>query len=237
MYETRPVYGYDDCFPTVDPCDFPGRGWPIPDHGELCWLPWETMAGDDYVCFRCESEKLQAAFERCLKFAASSITWQFEVTNSGDVVLPFLHVMHTLMPLREIVHIQLPGFSLAVDEARGSSTEMSSPNEVEECLFALEHGKALMLLLRSVRLGTITVTFNSGMGLEIKFPTELFPTLGIWWNNEGYPDEEGCRRTECAFEPIPGTWSSLDASFRDGIYLVAPAHDSVKWATNWSMHN
>ena len=24
-YETRPVYGYDDCFPSVDPCTYPAR--------------------------------------------------------------------------------------------------------------------------------------------------------------------------------------------------------------------
>ena len=23
-YETRPVYGYDDCFPSVETCKFPG---------------------------------------------------------------------------------------------------------------------------------------------------------------------------------------------------------------------
>ena len=39
-YETRPVYGYDDCFPSVDPSDLPGHpGIRIRDHGELCWLP------------------------------------------------------------------------------------------------------------------------------------------------------------------------------------------------------
>ena len=114
---------------------------------------------------------------------------------------------------------------------------VASPDEVEERLFALPQGKALMLLLRSVGSGSIIVTFKNRMGLEIKFPAELFPTLGIWWNNGGHPDEEGCRRTECAFEPIPGTWSSLAASFRDGTYLSAPANGSVKWAIIWAIHN
>ena len=235
-YETRPVYGYDDCFPTVDPCNLPEHRWPVCDHGELCWLPWEMMAGSDQVRFSSKSEKLQVTFERCLKFAVSCITWQFEVTNRSDVALPFLHVMHALMPLREIVRVQLPAFSQVVDESLGSSAGMFSPDEVEERLLALPQGKALMLLLRSVRSGSITVTFKSRMGLEIKFPAELFPTLGIWWNNGGYPDEEGCRRTECAFEPIPGTWSSLAASFRDGTYLLAPANGFVKWAIIWEIH-
>ena len=41
-YETRPVYGYDDCFPTVDPCLCPGGEYQYRDHGELCWQQWNT---------------------------------------------------------------------------------------------------------------------------------------------------------------------------------------------------
>jgi hypothetical protein len=204
----------------------------------LCWLPWETTAGDDRICFRCESEKLPAAFARCLTFAASSITWRFEVTNSGDVALPFVHVMHALMPLGEIVGVRLPEFSQAVDEAGGGKgLELSSPREVENYLFALKRGKASMLILRDIKPGRINITFHGGLELEIDFPNELFPTLGIWWNNDGHPDEEGCRRAECAFEPIPGKWSSLAASIRDGTSFDAPARGSVKWVINWNVHH
>jgi len=38
-YELRPVYGYDDCFPSVSACRYPGLTWEVPDHGEVCWLP------------------------------------------------------------------------------------------------------------------------------------------------------------------------------------------------------
>jgi hypothetical protein len=233
-YETRPVYGYDDCFPTVDPCD--ANGWSVPDHGELCWLPWQATAGDDYIRFRCQSEKLPAAFERCMNLTASAVTWQFQVTNSGDRGLSFVHVMHALMPLREVVGMRFPRFSAVVDETCERNLEISSPEELEEHLFALEGGKACMLLLRDIRPGAITITFRSGMRLEINFSNQLFPTLGIWWNNDGYPDDEGCQRAECAFEPIPGKWSSLAASIRDGTAREAPAHGSVKWAIDWKVY-
>jgi hypothetical protein len=232
-YETRAVYGYDDCFPTVDACEV--AGWSIPDHGELCWLPWECWSGDDHLCFRCESRKLRAAFHRCLKFSEGSLGWQFEVTNSGAAALPFVHVMHALMPVGEIVGIRLPEFSRAVDEASGQAVGIVGPTELAAYLLALERGKAAMLLLHDARPGGITVSFRSGIRLEIDYPREVFPTLGIWWNNHGYPDEEGCRRAECAFEPIPGRWSSLAASLRDGTVLEAPAYGSAKWAINWKI--
>ncbi|MBK8884772.1 MAG: hypothetical protein IPN67_21190 [Bacteroidales bacterium] len=50
-YETRPVYGYDDCFPTVDQCNYPGGNSGCRDHGELCWQQWHTklLEPDWYV--------------------------------------------------------------------------------------------------------------------------------------------------------------------------------------------
>jgi hypothetical protein len=34
-FELRPVYGYDDCFPTVDKCSYPEGNFECRDHGEL----------------------------------------------------------------------------------------------------------------------------------------------------------------------------------------------------------
>lgn len=87
-YETRPVYGYDDCFPTVDACNFPGREWAVPDHGELCWLAWDMTRGEDCLRFRCQSEKLPVVFERLLKFTSTSVEWRFKVANSGGKLFP-----------------------------------------------------------------------------------------------------------------------------------------------------
>src|SRR5690625_5632388 len=61
---------------------------------------------------------------------------------------------------------------------------------------------------------------ESGLAVTMRFPLNHFPTLGIWWNNLAYPDEDGCRRDECAFEPVPGTTSHLGNSWSDRSCLV-----------------
>ena len=235
QYETRPVYGYDDCFPTVDACNFPTQEWSVPDHGELSWLPWEVIVTRDQLTFHVKSQKLPVIFKRCMSFQTSSLNWSFEVINTGQVNVPFLHVMHCLMPLREIVGVQLPEFSKAVDEALDKPLPLATSNQVVDLLLAHGDAKALMLLLRGVKSGSAGIAFRSGLKLEVRFPVELFPTLGIWWNNGGYPDEEGCRRVECAFEPIPGKYSSLAKSFQEGVYLLAPAGASMKWTITWNI--
>ncbi|MBZ5564961.1 MAG: hypothetical protein LAP13_21390 [Acidobacteriia bacterium] len=235
QYETRPVYGYDDCFPTVDPCDFPTQGWPVPDHGELCWLPWEVTPARDQLAFHVKSELLPVIFTRRMSFQRSSLNWLFEVINTGNMNVPFLHVMHCLMPLREVAEVRVPEFSRVVDEAHDKGLPLTTPRHVEDLLLSQGTNKAWMLLLQGVKSGSVGIAFKSGLKLEVRFPLELFPTLGIWWNNGKYPDEEGCRRVECAFEPIPGPYSSLAKSFQEGAYLLAPARASVRWTITWNI--
>jgi hypothetical protein len=69
----------------------------------------------------------------------------------------------------------------------------------------------------------------------MSFDNKIFPTVGIWWNNGGYPREEGLKRIECAFEPIPGTCSNLSKSIKDGYYLSVEAGKSFCWEIGWTI--
>jgi hypothetical protein len=235
-YETRPVHGYDDCFPTVDPCIFPADGWSVPDHGELCWLPWDVDVSDDRLICQVKSERLPVVFRRNMSFQPSSLSWLFEVVNTGDVEVPFLHVMHGLMPLREIAGVRVPAFAKVIDEATGEPMPMSTPRQVEDLLMSHEGNKAWMLLLQRISSGRAAITFRSGLNLEINFPVGLFPTLGIWWNDGRYPNEESCRRFECALEPVPGTCSSLAKSYREGASLLVPPRAAQRWTITWEVN-
>jgi hypothetical protein len=236
-YETRPVYGYDDCFPSVDSGDFPEHaGMRVRDHGELCWLPWDVSATGSRLDCRARSEILPALhFRRSLIFADKSITWEFEVLNEGTVAVPFLHVMHALMPLDEVVALEFPAFRAIVDEMNDAVLDLSGPRQCAEFLLTRPRGTAEMLLLRDLSARRAAVTFKNGLELEVAFPPKLFPTLGIWWNNGGYPDENGCRRVECALEPIPGTSSSLAKAYREGTHLTAPPGGRASWQVIWSV--
>ncbi len=238
-YERRPVYGYDDCFPTVDPCPLLGvTDVELRDHGELCWLPWEVRAEAGRLVCRTRSPlwpKLE--FRRELAFDGGTLRWRFEVANGDDVAVPFLHVMHALLPLEHIRDVQLPPFAHAVFEPTGLPAPCATPQECRAMLLGQPRGTATMLLLRGVADGQAGVTFASGLTLTIGFPAALFPTLGIWWNHAGYPDEDGCRRCECALEPIPGAWSSLARSQADGTGLVALPGERRTWEIIWRVEN
>jgi hypothetical protein len=232
QYETRPVYGYDDCFPSVDPCCHPDWG-DIADHGELCWLEWACETGRDTLSLATRSRVLPLTFRRTLRFFPGELVWQFEVSNHHALDLPMLHVMHALLPLERVCGITVPAFAVAVDEIDEQPAELAGPKAVSEFLMGRPCGSAAMLLLRGVEAGMYEVMFREGWRLQVHYDSGLFPTLGIWWNRDSYPDEDGRRRTECALEPIPGEWSSLARSCEEGRVPLIPPGSTLDWEVAW----
>jgi hypothetical protein len=232
-YETRPVFGYDDCFPTVDPCSYPGQSGTLRDHGELCWEKWQVRPlGNRLIC-TVDCPNPDVAFSRILEFSGNTLQWKFEVTSRSVTGLPFLHVMHALMPLKNLQSLDLPLFDRILDESTSAELDLNKPRELNGFLMNTEPGRFRMLLMKNPEQGFVRLGLKERFMIEIGYPVELFPTLGIWWNNLGYPDEEGIRRAEYAFEPIPGSCSDLSRSFADGSYLLAEPGKPVNWEINW----
>jgi hypothetical protein len=233
-YETRPVFGYDDCFPTVDACNYPGEKFGCRDHGEICWQKWQTeIKGSSLIC---STGCLYPAvnFKRILAFEGNRLTWRFEVAGLSPEQIVFLHVMHGLLPLHNIIDLELPECMSIFDEVNSEETGLRSSADLEKYLFTLKPGSFRMILLRDISEGFAKLSLSCGLKLEIGFDRKLFPTLGIWWNNGGYP-ESGKLRTECAFEPIPGTCSDLSKSFEDGSYLSVEPGEKKCWEVMWTI--
>jgi hypothetical protein len=233
-YETRPVYGYDDCFPTVDPCVYPGGEHQCRDHGEICWQTWKTeIKGNSLIC---STDCLHPAvnFKRILTFKGNRLIWRFEVTTHSAEKSVFLHVMHALLPPDKITGIEIPECRKILDEVKSKETGLKSSAELGEYLLAFHPGSFGMFLLREISDGFFKLHFSNGVILEVTFDQKLFPTLGIWWNRGGYP-EGGQLRTECAFEPIPGSCSDLSKSYNDGVYLSVEPGKPMVWEINWTV--
>jgi hypothetical protein len=237
VYETRPVYGYDDCFPSVDSCNYPGMDWKIPDHGELCWLSWDVKTDTSRLIFSVESKGLPISFMREMQFTDNELIWIFKVHNNGDKRLPFQHVMHPLMPLSEIIEINLPEFDLVFDEIAQKKTDLNHPEAIQTFLLNQPPGSTNMLFLNNIQKGLMAWKYRNGLGIEATFSEKIFPSIGIWWNNLGYPDEENIQRNECALEPIPGDNSVLTEAIKTGKHLSVKPGDTISWKIPWRIIN
>jgi len=236
-YETRLAYGYDDCFPTVDTAIYPGLNWQIPDHGELCWLPWEVKSKKNELKFTVESKVLPVGFTREMIFERDQLIWIFEVRNSGEKQIPFQHVMHPLMPLEDIKNISLPEFRTVWDDINGNNMIMESPGDVGDYLLSVPRGKHQMLFLQELKEGMVSWRYTSGLQIQMVFDEKVFPSLGIWWDNHSYPDEDHSRRTECAFEPTPGSNSNLADAYKDNTCMIVQPGTTLKWRIIWNIIN
>ncbi len=235
LYEKRPVYGYDDCFPSVEPCIYPGMDWEVPDHGEVCYLPFQVREESNRLMFSVKSQVLPVQFKRELRFQENALIWDFEVKNKGVNTIPFQHVIHPLMPLDPVTRIDLPQFKSVFDAIGGKNLKLNNPAEVQKYLLAQEQGTADMLFLQYLQDDHLSLGFINGMQLKITYPKSLFCAIGIWWNNSGYPDEDGCRRNECAFEPIPGHTSKLTDAFSNGTCLSVSPGQKLNWQIIWTI--
>ena len=236
-YETRPVYGYDDCFPSVDVSEYPVKEWNIPDHGEICWLSWDAISKPDNLIFTVRSKVLPVIFKREMIFSKNKIIWKFEVKNEGDKTMPFQHVMHPLMPLDEVVNFELPNYKSLYNAISDQiMSELNNPEAVKTYLLNQKVGSANMLFLQKVDGSEMSWTYKNGLHLKVSFPIELFPSIGIWWNNSAYPNEDGCRRNECAFEPIPGFNSTLMDNYKNGTCLSVSPVQIFTWQINWEIY-
>ncbi|BCW99284.1 MAG: hypothetical protein KatS3mg024_2111 [Armatimonadota bacterium] len=233
-YETRPVYGYDDCLPSVDACLYPELQWEVPDHGELCWLPWECETAGNTLTCRVRSRALPLFFERQMAFSESALEWRFRVRNEGGETVPFQHVMHPLMPVRKIRSLVLPSFRGLIAEMGEPPPEMTA-GALAGWLLGRPEGTAVMLYLQNAAPGEFAVEFAEGIRLSAWYPVGTFPTLAIWWNNGGYPDEEGIRRFECALEPVAGSISRLDMAFKEGTCQTAEPGETLSWSVIWKV--
>ena len=235
QFENRPVYGYDDCFPSVVSCFFPEKRISIPDHGELCWLPWEIQEEQNALLFTVESKLLPFKFKRRMLFTDSAIVWNFEVGNDGDERLPFQHSMHPLVRADEIKSVSLPCFDSVFDWNRNRPTDAMNSGNLRDFLVKSKKGAVEMLFVRGIKSGELSWTYRTGLTVRMKFPSELFPTLGIWWDKGGYPDEKGIARNECAFEPTPGSTSLLSQAYADGECLFVGPGEKFQWQITWEV--
>ena len=129
-----------------------------------------------------------------MHFSDNQLIWKFHVENHGSSTLCFQHVMHSLMPLGDIIDINLPGFSKIYDEMNDTTRCNISSDALKRELLTQNEGTASMFLLQGLKENRFDFSLKSGLKITVEFPLHHFSSLGIWWNNSGYPDEKHCRR-------------------------------------------
>lgn len=197
--------GFDDMFPTIDPCA--GTGGKIyPDHGEVCRMPLSYEIIDEItsekiskkLAMRFVSEKFGYRFEKIVgKSDGDVLEISYEIENTGCEPLPCLYAAHCLVNAENSGKIIVP-FRARDEISAGDETELffdttatfpkgetKRPLREEMLKFPARRGeKRCYKLYFPAKCGGYAVGFRPEGKPALMIDVEGLPYAGIWVNDD-----------------------------------------------------
>lgn len=157
-YGAAEARGWDECFPTVAPCEHPAWG-PLRDHGELWSRPWRA----DGDALTCETPRFR--FSRRLTAEGDRLHADYAV----DCDEPWMWSQHALLALH-------PGERFAFEGADpGPVGPVEEDTGLAEKTYAPAEGR--------VR----AAVGSSRGGIALEWDAAEMPVLGLWRSYGGWP--------------------------------------------------
>jgi len=210
--------GFDDMFPTIDPCPYPGegplRGAAMPDHGEL----WSAAmayspAGEAGLELRADGRAFPYRFAKTVTLEPGALLIRYEAENLSDREFRCLWAAHPLFASRPGMRIEVPPECDRVVNAYGTA-ELGPVGA--EWPYPLGSGADLSLVHLGTGLcrkyyfsnpltaGTCALRDrDGGYSVKLSFPAGEVPYLGVWVNEGGWHGQNNV-----ALEPA---WCGMDS--------------------------
>jgi hypothetical protein len=227
--ETADTGGYDECFPTVAPCQLPSGvagfgGVSLPDHGEL-WAQGAVQVTP-----------------------VGAVALRYEVSNNGDAPLPFIWSAHPLFPLTPATRLDLPDgarvrvYSQHGDALRGMASEFRWPHVRLEKRIAdlsipdtLARHYACKLFLDMPADGSMVAIEEGDLRLEAVFEARQVPNIGLWLNKRQWtPFPRGKPYLNLGLEPCIGAADALTDALGEwhAAHWLSPG-ETRSWGLTW----
>jgi len=218
-FSASTVAGWDECLPTIAPCQWQGHA--IPDHGEVWSVPWELDEADWRRGVIKTSVRLPVSplqFVRTIELRHNTLHIGYLLLNLSSGPQEFLWAMHPLLALQEGDELDLSAESRRLLQNQPWVRSLKFDKNNAGCAKAyagpLQHGRAGVL--NSI----------SGDRLSFSWDTTECNTLGIWLTRGGWSDHH-----HLALEPTNGAPDALSVAAgkckRCG--LIAP-HGEKQWS-------
>ncbi|WP_438447919.1 hypothetical protein [Gorillibacterium sp. sgz5001074] len=223
--------GWDECFPSIDPCRAGKEGLSgIPDHGEVWSAPWGySIVGGSLSCW-VNGRSLPYRLTRTLTFtAANAIRMDYSAYNHGREPFSFLWVPHPQFAVPEPMRVILPASVQKVlcvfggaTRTAGNSYEWTGESTVPD----RKTGDARKYYVQGIHSdGWCSLMGDrSGDWLGFKVDPRRVPYLGIWIDEGMFND-----RNAVALEPSIGYYDSLDRACLNGTSQTVLPGETWEW--------
>ena len=243
--------GFDDMFPTIDPCAGTG-GKTYPDHGEICRMPLSYEIIDEItsekiskkLAMRFVSEKFGYRFEKIVgKSDGDVLEISYEIENTGCEPLPCLYAAHCLVNAENGGKIIVP-FRARDEISAGDETELffdttatfpkgetKRPLREEMLKFPARRGeKRCYKLYFPAKCGDYAIGFKPEGKPAFMINVEWLPFAGIWVNDDYF---NGARCV--GIEPCSARYDSPENSIKRGEKAVLLPREKLRFKLGLSV--
>jgi galactose mutarotase-like enzyme len=232
--------GWDEMFPTISACDYPGpgsyHGVPLPDHGEVWALPWSVLeSAPAQIVLAVEGQTLPYRLVRTLAIPSpDTVQLSYELTNDGPEDLSYLWAAHPQFQCGEGLEIVLPAEVRRVRNSLPPEWGWGAPETEYDWPEAVDaHSRSVRLdrvgkpalrrarkffALPDVAIDHVTLVQPGGAWLDMRWSPAGAPYFGVWI------DEGALSHSSIvAPEPMTGFYDSLAVAWNnDRVSAIAP---------------
>ena len=241
VWTDQDMAGWDEMFPTIVACKYPGagarRGTELPDHGEAWTLPWQVIeAGAASLTLELTGRALRYRLRRTLDLPApAALRLRYRLENLEDQPLPYLWAAHpqflcgaagrVVFPaqVREVINTIAAEWGWGPPETRFAWPDAQGVDGGAVRLDltgppTLKRGRKLFALPAAKPSWAAVLRQASGEWVRFEWDPFELPYLGLWVD-EGAINEQ----TVAAPEPMTAWYDDLALAFGKGeVQTVAP---------------
>jgi hypothetical protein len=245
--------GWDEIFPTVNPCRVPDFAWgnrALTDHGELWYRPWQTFEAKivpnelALLTLAVDEPELPFRFERTLTLpdGAGPLTASYKLTNRADRPMPYIWAAHPLLAIEPGDSIQLMSgtrttftsglgieFASSIATFAWPAARLASGQTLDfSRMPSRDTCFAVKLFAEQVSPGEIDIV-DKGRGEFIRFSLGHVPYIGLWLNYGAWSGACTAPYYNVGIEPTTSPHDDLSDAIRHRADLRILENESRLW--------
>jgi galactose mutarotase-like enzyme len=232
--------GIDELFPSLGACEYPAGPWkgrPVPGHGEIFQMPWQSVAGGTGVTLEVASQVFPYVFRRQATLDGSALVLDYAVTNTAAEPFRYLYTFHPLFAAAAGCRLDVPDdMQVTVSWSKngwlGQHGETKTWGTIrdadgglfKEAVFRPNSGRYYKFFSSPLRDGQLRLGHSDGSGVAVIWPAAQMSRFAVWCSEGGV---DGLHHL--AIEPTTCLRESLADAVAAGEAPAIPPHGVVRW--------
>lgn len=243
VYVNGECSGYDDMFPTIDPCTCENEPWigiEMADHGEVWSLPWQYSVRNNSLHLSVKGIRFPYVLAKDFYFSNDdSLRLDYTLTNCSPFYFEFLWAGHLMVNIEEGTKVKVPdNCTHAVTVLSGGSGKFGDINNwpflrdsngslyrADICRSKDTGGFEKYYFTNRLTKGWCELIYPGAANrLSVSFPTETVPYLGILMNEGGWDN-----LYNIIIEPCTVCYDRPDLAKKYGQVSIIEGRGIYKW--------